>query len=118
MKVVSRTQWSCSRWRPSGRGAAGLGGGCGRGRFEAADAVGDLFEATLPVQAAEVADDAEDLGGVREVNRHLAGYRRGAHDARFGAARALGVFGVLGEVGCWARQRGGGPRPAGWAGWP
>jgi hypothetical protein len=40
--------------------------------------VRDLFGAALPVEAADVADDAEDLGGVWEVDRCVGGDRCGA----------------------------------------
>ncbi|MCA1676633.1 MAG: hypothetical protein LC799_32160 [Actinobacteria bacterium] len=58
-------------------------GGVGVVRGEAGDAVGDFLAATLSVEAADVADDPEDLGGVGEVDRH--------------SAMASGVDAVLGE---------------------
>ena len=51
---------------------------CGVVGGEAGDAVRDLFGAALPVEAADVADDAEDLGGVWEVDRCVGGDRCGA----------------------------------------
>jgi len=53
-------------------------GSVGVVRGEAGDAVGDFLGAALVVEAADVADDAEDLRGVGEVDRHLGGHRCGA----------------------------------------
>jgi hypothetical protein len=67
--------------------------------------VGDFLAAALVVEAADVADDPEQLGGVGEVDAHLWGHRDGAQDAFFGAAVASVVLGVLDEVGCRSGQR-------------
>ena len=79
-------------------------GGGGPVRCQAGGAVGDLLGAALVVEAADVADDPEQLGGVGEVDAHLVGHRDGAQDAFFGAAVASVVFGVLDEVGCRSGQ--------------
>jgi len=56
----------------------GEAGSVGVVRGEAGDAVGDFFAATLPVEVTDVADDAEELGGVGEVDRRRGGLRCGA----------------------------------------
>jgi hypothetical protein len=54
---------------------------CGAVPARRADASGDFRGTTLCVEAADVADDAEDLGGVREVEWYRGGHRCGAEDA-------------------------------------
>jgi len=74
-------------------------GGVSPVRCQAGGAAGDFLGAALVIEAADVADDPEQLGGVGEVDRHLVGHRYGALDTFLGAAVASVVLGVLDEVG-------------------
>lgn len=95
-KVTSRTQWGAVLAAPVLSGVAGqlLGaGGCG----QAGDAVRDFFAGALAVQAADIAADAEHLGGVWEVDAIAGCDRRGAGGALFGAPVSAVALDVLGR---------------------
>ena len=100
LKVTSRTQWILFPMAPlvPAQEFSQLGG-VSPVRCQAGGAAGDFLGAALVIEAADVADDPEQLGGVGEVDRHLVGHRYGALDTFLGAAVASVVLGVLDEVG-------------------
>ena len=109
LNVTSRTQWtpfSMAPQCPPQDLTEGFGVCFSWG--EAGDAVGDLFGAPLPVEVTDVADDTENLGCIRKVDRRVGGDGRGTQDAFFGAAMSSRVLG--GEIG---RGRGQHPRRSG-----